>query len=80
MMEILNYYRHGGIAKGSQGQITLYGTVEGITDEIVKETYFGYSTREAIRKFNITLKDKALELGEFCGRDEKGNFLEVDHG
>jgi len=72
--EILKYYRHGGIRKGSQGQVTLYGTVEGITGELVKETFFGYSTSEAMRKFEITLRNKAIELGQFVSRDENGNI------
>jgi len=67
-MKKLKYYRHGGIKKGSQGQITLYGTVEAITNEPVKETFFGYSTSEAMKKFEITLKNKAIELEQFISQ------------
>ena len=68
-MKICNYYKHGGVERHHNGSFTMYGTVEGITDELVKMTYFDYTFENARKHFKEHLKKKAEEVSMFINQD-----------
>lgn len=68
-MKICNYYRHGACEKHYDGSFTLYGTIEGITDELFKMRYYGTNISIAIKDFNQKLKDKAAQVSVFINQD-----------
>ena len=67
-MKTLKYYHHGGVRKGMDGSLTLYGTIKGVDDELVKHTFIGYRISDAIKEFDLILKNKAKEMSQFVSQ------------